>query len=527
MKRSVGSVVLVLFLFVGLLSVTAVSRNIVVMSHTQEFGTIDPARGTDYTESYAMLNIYEPLVFPSPEGDMLPHLAESWSVSDDGLVWTFNLRQGVKFHDGSALTADDVKFSMDRMLALGDGYSWLWSDVVEETTVEDAYTVSFSLNMPYAPFLPSLCWFFVVNKELVLANAQPGDYGDYGDYGTAWLATTTTEDAGSGPYTLMSWDRGREIVFERFVEYWGGWPKGDQHIDVVRSIYLPETATVKAMLRRGDLTLVEHWRTYTDYQEMATYPGVRVVEMVSPEQLSFKLNTQKPPTDCLHVRRALSWAYDYETTIEFIEPGTLQARGPIPESIPGHNPRVFRYEFDLDEARAELEKSEYYPNIPPLELVTPSGLEARRRMAERFAETLGEIGVDLRINIETWGRMTDLARTPETTPNIMVISVSANYADPDSYLYAMYHSRAAGTWMSTEWLQDPLVDQLIDQERVTMDVAERYHVMDIIQQIIVEKAPDVFVNTIPLYVAVRDELKGFTFRPVMSFYYYFPDWWID
>jgi len=148
-------------------------------------------------------------------------------------------------------------------------------------------------------------------------------------------------------------------------------------------------------------------------------------------------------------------------------------------------------------------------------------------MAVRFKEKLEPLGVKLDIHVEPWGRMTDLATTVETTPNIMVTSVSSNYPDADTYLNCMYHSRGSGTWMSTEWLQDPLVDQLIDQERTTLDPEERAHIMNVAQAVIVERCPDIFVYVMPLRVAIQDYLKGFTYRPVMSFYYYFYDWWFE
>lgn len=528
MKRLSILLVVLLALLMGFSYVgQAAERNILTMSCNQEFGTIDPHRGTDWTESMAMVNVYDALVFPSSAGEMEPKLAASWTASPDGLTYTFTLRKGVKFHDGSEVTAEDVAFSMGRALTLKEGYSWLWLDVVEEVTVNDTYTVTFHLNKPFAPFVSTLAWLFIANKDLVLAHKQPGDFGEFGDYGAQWLSVTTNEDVGSGPYKLKSWDRGREIAFERFLDYFEGWPHGDKSIDEVHVLLIYENSTVRTMLRKGELTIVEHWRTYSDYEEMDGYPNAYVISFISPEELSFKINTKKPPTDDVHIRRMLAWAMDYKSVLEVLEPGSGVAKGPIPEVIPGHNPRVFGYYMDLDKAREEMEQSKYYPNIPPIELVLPTGLENRRKMGLRLQENLSKLGVKLNISQELWGRMTDLATTAETTPNIMVTSVSANYPDPDTYLYCMYHSRAVGTWMSTEWLQDPLVDQLIEQERVTLDPEERAHIMNVLQHIIVERCPDIFIYVMPLRAAVQDYLKGFTPRPVMSFYYYYHDWWYE
>jgi peptide/nickel transport system substrate-binding protein len=523
----------ILILVLGLLGTlivgggVAAARNVFTMAHTQEFGTIDPARGTDYTESYAMLNLYDGLVFPSSTGAIEPKLAESWTITPNGLAYTFNLRRGVKFHDGTELTAEDVKFSLERVLALKEGYSFLWAGIVSGVTADSPYVVTFHLSKVYAPFLATLPWLFIVNKDQILAHKAPGKFGEFGDYGAEWLAVTQNEDAGSGPYTLKSNDKIQEIVFERFLDYWEGWPHGDKSIDEAHSIFLVETATCKAMLRTGELTMVEHWRTYEDYVEMDAIPGVTALNFLSPEELCYKINTKKAPTDDVHIRRMLAWAFDYDTMLNVVEPGSGPARGPIPPGIPGHNPRAFQYYQDLDKAREELKLSKYYPNVPTIQIVTPAGLEARRRVAVQFKETLATLGVNAEISVEQWGRMTDLAATKETTPNIMIISVSSNYPDADTYLQFMYASSAVGTWGSCEWLLDPLVDQLIEQERTTLDPEERAHILNVIQDIIVERCPDIFVNVLALRVATQEYLKGFTYRPVMSFYYYFRDWWFE
>lgn len=527
MKRNTYLIVAVVALLLMVCPNMTAARNIMTMSHTQEFGTIDPQRGTDYTETYAMVNIYDTLVFPNSAGDMEPKLAENWKASPDGLTHTFTLKKGVKFHDGSELTAEDVVFTMNRSLSLKEGYSWLWADIIGKVSADGSHKVIFSLKKPFAPFVSTLAWLYVVNKDAILAHKEAGDHGEFGDYGAKWLSVATNEDAGSGPYKLKSWDRGRAIVFERFADYFQGWPKGEKSLDEVHSLFIPENATVRTMLRKGELTMVEHWRTYDDYQEMDKYPNAHVISFISPELLSFKMNTKKKPTDDIHIRRALAWAMDYDAVLNILEPGSAVAKGPIPQTIPGHNPRLFRYSMNLDKAGEELKKSKYYPDIPPIEVVLPAGLENRRKMALRFQQNLATLGVKLIVNIEPWGRMTDLATTLETTPNIMIISVSANYPDPDTYLYTMYHSKAAGTWASTEWLQDPLVDQLIEKERVTIDPAERAHLMNVLQHIVVERCPDIFVYTMAMRVAVQNYLKGFTPRPVMSFYYYFHDWWYE
>lgn len=528
MKRFNILFVILMIMFIGLCSISqAQDQNILVMSVNQEFGTIDPASGTDYTELLAMYNIYSTLVFPDSDGVSQPKVAESWTTSPDGLTYTFHLKKGIKFHDGSELTAEDVKFSMDRMIALRDGYSWLWSDIIEETTVDDMYTVTFQLSEPFGPFVSTLPLFSIVNKDLVLRNKQEGEFGEFGDYGANWLSVTDNEDAGSGPYILKAHDRGREIVFERFPDYFEGWPHGDQSVDEVRVLQIHENATIKMMVRNGELSLVDHYRTNEDYQEMDSFPNAKAINFDSSYIVAAKINTKIPPTDCIHIRRMLSWAFDYDMVTDVIRGGSPQARGPIASTIPGHNPRVFQYNYDLEKAKEEMMLSKYYPDIPDIVVTYPVGTEDRRKMAHLLQESLAKIGVNLIIREEQWGRITELVTTVETTPHICITSQTPTYPDPDALLYTMYHSDAAGTWMSSEWLQDPIIDQLMDKERVTVDRDERMHIMNIIQQIVSEHCPDIFIDNMVVHNAAQDYVMGLTWRPIMSAWYYFHDLWFD
>jgi len=157
---------------------------------------IDPAVGSDFSSSSSFVNLYDTLVYPTPDGGVKPNVAESWETSADGLTWTFNLRKDVKFHDGSMLTAHDVKFTMDRLTTIGEGYAYMYG-AVESTDVVDDYTVQFNLSKTYGPFLTTLVRLYILNEELVMANAKSdGMYGDKGDYWKEWLLT---HDAVSGP----------------------------------------------------------------------------------------------------------------------------------------------------------------------------------------------------------------------------------------------------------------------------------------------------------------------------------------
>ena len=151
-------------------------------------GEIDPAKATDYADTVLMSNIYDTLVYPKAGGPGVePLLATEWTT--DGNSYTFKLKDGVKFHSGNPLTADDVVFSLNRMIAMGQGFSSLFAGRVEKAEAIDPLTVKFTLTEPYAPFLAALVRLPVVDAKTVMANKADGKHGEFGDYGEAWMSS--------------------------------------------------------------------------------------------------------------------------------------------------------------------------------------------------------------------------------------------------------------------------------------------------------------------------------------------------
>jgi peptide/nickel transport system substrate-binding protein len=194
--RILGIVVAMLAIgLCGLVGAQQAAENVAVINAYPVIWS-DPAVASDWYDTEVMYNLYSPLVYPTPEGSVRPHLATSWEpVGGDLAHWRFKLRQGVKFHSGNELTAEDVAWSMTRFITMGRGNSGPLGKVT--ATVVDKYTVDFILDKPSAIFPETLALFFPVEKRLVEANIKkPGNYGELGDYGEEWL---TYNDAGLAP----------------------------------------------------------------------------------------------------------------------------------------------------------------------------------------------------------------------------------------------------------------------------------------------------------------------------------------
>lgn len=480
----------------------------------QTTATLDPAKHKDETESLHVMNVYDPLLWPTKGGPPKPHLAESWDVSDDGLTYTFHLRKGVKFHDGTELTAEDVAFSMDRMLSLGKGFAWLWKDVLDvgDTEAVDDYTVAFHLNKPYGPFLATLVQFFVVNKDLLLANKEAGDYGEFGDYGQDFL---NRQDAGSGPYWVEVYEPGTKTVFRKFDDYWGGWEPNQ--VTKANFLIVGELATQKLMLQKGEVDFIEQWHSVESFEELEKSPGI-VVEKDPNVQLFFlSMNNQKPPLDNMDVRKAISYAFDYDTAVNVIFKGAAQARGPVPILLPGHNPNTLQYTQDMAKAKDYLAASGIDPSQYKLNYVYVTGLESEEKIGLLLQANLKELGFEVEMQPEPWARMVELVSKQDTAPHFMAVFHTAKYPSPDGHTYLMFHPNAWGTYMSCSYYDNPEVSELLEQARATVDTEKRYELYGKVQEIVADEAAALFIANPMHRMAHRDRVTGYTFLGVLGY----------
>jgi len=452
---------------------------------------IDPAVGSDYAASSALVNLYCTLVWPCPAGEMHPHVAERWEVSPDGLIYTFYLRPGIKFHDGTELTAEDVAFSMERLTTIGEGFAYLFIGVVREVEVVDTHTVQFHLYETFGPFLSSLVRLYIVSKETVMANLRfPGPFGEFGDFGKEYLMTNA---AGSGAYKVKEFPIGEYLLMERFEDFWG--EVAPYAPDLVKFIGLTEPVTVRTMMAKRELEITDPWQPMEAFKMLDDIEYVELMGFFDGGMHYLMLHNRRPPLDCVHVRRALSWVMDYETVIEHIFPGTRQAVGPVAHVLPGHNPNVFQYYQDFNKAREELRKSKYYGMLDqyPIEYHWTAEVPDLEKIALMMMADAAEVGIEIVVVKTPWLKMIDQAASIETTPHIMSIWVAPHYPEAGSKLKSRYHSANVGTWEQTEWLMDPEIDRLIDEALATIDEEKRFRKYRDLQEIIVELAPSIFV----------------------------------
>ena len=493
---------------------------------------IDPAVGSDLVSSIALCNIYDSLVFPTPDGSVKPCLAKSWTVSEDGLTYTFELVPGVKFHNGDELTADDVVFSLERIMTIGEGYGYLFTTSVEGVKALEKYKVQFTLKKTFGPFLGALVRLYILDKNQVMANLQKeGIYEEFGDYGKGWLIT---HDAGSGPYQVKENKIPEYLLLEKFNDYWAGWENKDAP-QYWKQIGTHEAITVKTLFSRGELEITDQWQTSESLDALDQIPNIEVSSHFEGGVMNITLNTKKPPTDDIHFRKALAYCLDYQQIVNKIYPGFRPIAGNVASSTPGYNPNLKPYTLDLAKAEGELKQSPYYGKLDqyPIEIYWLNTAPDEEKVALMLQANAAKLGIKVDIVKSPWLSICENMAKPETTPNGAIIFVSPHYAEAGSMLESRYHSRSCGTWEQGEWLQNPEIDAMIEDAIATIDQKERFQKYYVIQEKIEELCPTIWIleqaskhayrSDYVVFPAAEAVKQGKPNNPVKGYNFYFRD----
>jgi peptide/nickel transport system substrate-binding protein len=472
---------------------------------------IDPHGVLFDTMSGLLSNVtYEPLMDYNPDTRQVEGvLATDWSVDDEGKVYTFTLRDGVTFHDGSALTAEAVKLSFERIMEI-NGARAQFLRGVENIEVVDDHTVAIHLEDTNATFMANL-------QDLPIASAEALKTHD-----KAWFETNA---AGSGPYQLDgAYVPGSDSIrFVPYADYWRGWgregfvrdlPEGVQHVGPIEFRVVPESATQRLLLESGEAHFM--WRFPISYlSEFENSPLVKT-QVVPEFRISLlPLNVAHGPLQDIRLRQMLQYAFPYDAYIEYYRGMASPAPGPI-------NPQFLEDDTlqapvqDLDRAAELLAEAGYAPGELTLRYVYPTGGEEQRQPGILLQDALAQIGVNLVVDTIPWASIVELvASGAENAPDVMTLINSPKGTDPGvAFLVQFYHSVNSGRNYNWSRYNNPEVDALLDQAIRTVDQEARYELYRQAQRLIVADAPSVFLAYPNRWVAMNRNLSGFWFSPI-------------
>jgi peptide/nickel transport system substrate-binding protein len=476
---------------------------------------LDPHQIFDVPMQLYSLNDYDNLYrYEGNPPELKPWLAESYTVSPDGLTYEFKLRQGAKFHDGSEITAEDVVYSFKRVLALGKGPSGAFKPVLkpDNVTAPDKYTVRFVLNHAYAPFLAAVPIVMMVNPRVIKAHETNNDWG------AAWLGSN---DAGSGAYILdASTYRPLERVdLKQNAAHFRGWSDNPKAPKEVQIIPTRETSTRVLALLKGSVDMTDSYLPTDQVERIQKAKGVHIEKHTSMRVFVLRMNNTKPPLDNVNMRKCLAHAFNYDGFINEILKGyAVRNPAPLPNILWGYPKDVVAYDYDLKKAKSfcDKAKAEGAPTSRPIEIHIQSQLEQTNQAAQLLQSDLAQIGVNLKIISDTWANITTNTAKADTTPDMWVHWVSTYFVDPENWIGQMYDSQFHGTWKASSWYKNPKVDELLRKARSVTDQKERQPLYEEATKLVVADSPDIWVyNTVELR-GVTDRVKDFRFSPVGS-----------
>jgi peptide/nickel transport system substrate-binding protein len=482
-----------------------------------ELADIDPAITSRANDSVVVLNCYDAL-FRFEGWKRVNSLCQEYSYSTNKRTVTFRIRQGVKFHDGREVKASDVVYSMVRMLALKGPTSILWDGVVQPEKVKlvDEYRLSITTARPYGALLDSLAWMWIVNEQLVRRNYKDNDYGK---------AFLSTNDAGSGPFTIEVNRPGELIRLRRFADYWGGWP--GRYLDAFEMQIVREPATRRLLMQQGEAHVIDLWALDVDGHEQLKSAGLAdTFEGSRPSITNIMMHNQKPPTDNKHFRKACAYAFNYDANIKGLQKGHADyAYGPLPKGYDFYKsyqntPNAYRR--DLDRARFHLRESGFNPRDPRntvLRFNARQGIPAHADLGLLLQSSLREIGINIDLLFSTLPEFRAKQFDITKGENFARISYSGLTKAPDGYCTALFHSDQwkDGGWFATmQWYKNTRVNTLLNVAKVSADPKIRQKLFEELQDIVFDDAPSIWIDQIRHITSTSKRLRGYVDLPLWA-----------
>lgn len=503
--------------FAGLLTLSACKvqppvdpHKVIVYGKSKDAVKLDPADISDGESSAVTVNLFEPLIrFKDEKTEVEPALAESWETSPDKLTWTFHLRQGVKFHDGTPLNAEAVKFNYDRQKDKDnpwrfDGqfeYWHLFFGSVKAIDAPDPHTVIFRLDHPDATFQANLAMF-------TMGISSPTAIKKYGrDY--------FKHPVGTGPFYLERWVRNEKIKMRRFDDYWG--PKPEIEMLIFKPV--PDNAVRLLELETHSIDVLDGINP-DDVPRIVNNPELKMLTQPGLNVGYLALNELKKPFDNVLVRRAINYAIDKRALVNaFFAEGKLgmPAKNPMPQMILGYNDQIQDYTHDPAKARALLAQAGYPDGFETSLWAMPIArpyMPQPQRIAEAIQADLAKIGIRTKIVTYDWGTYLDRMSNAEHTMGLA--GWIGDNGDPDNFLYSLLdkNNTKVGSAANYAFYKSEAVHQLLVKAQGVYDTAERAELYRQAQVLIHQDAPWVPLFHSTQIMATRKGIEGFYLHPV-------------
>ncbi|HUR00079.1 MAG TPA: ABC transporter substrate-binding protein [Gemmatimonadaceae bacterium] len=481
-------------------------KTIIDSRDTYDPRSMDPALSTDVPTGRVVAYLFDGLTRFTPDAKVVPGLAKSWDISPDGITYTFHLRSGVKFHDGTPFTAKNVVATFQRVLdpATKGGRGWPLYPIkgaedyaaskgktITGLVAQDDSTVVVTLKEPLAIF-PKLLAMPVAS---IVPEKVPADFGQ--------------KPVGTGPWKFVEWRHDDYLRFAKNADYFDGPPKTDS----LMARIIPEMSTAVAEFESGNVDVLnvpdqtsKSWDTDQQKQKLLTSaPALRFWYV--------GINTTRGPLKDPRVRQALNYAVDVNTMLSQVMAGRgTIAAGVIPPTLGGADANKKGYTHDVAKAK-QLLADAGHPNGIDLELWA-STTDQSPRISQTLQANLAEAGIRVKIIQRDASSMREAARKGQT--DLALKEWWADYPDAENFLYPLLHSKNKGPGGNVSFYSNPKFDALIDQAHREQDEAKRNTLYTQANDIAFTDAPMIFLFFYKDLYAVQPWIKGFTVPAVFS-----------
>ena len=471
---------------------------------------LDPALEEDGESFKVCDNIYDTLIqYKDGSTELEPGLAERWEGSDDGLIWTFHLRKGVKFHDGTPFNAEAVLFSLNRQHEKSHPFNdvsgsyvyWVatgLTDIVDKISAIDDFTVRISLKTAYSPFIYTIA----ITPFSIVSPTAVKKWGD--EY--------FNNPVGTGPFKFSRWDKKDKIVLEANDDYWGGRPNLDRVI--FRSIPANEIRLIE--LQQGGLHAME-FPNPDDLQQIEDDDNLELLSQPGMNIGYLAMNFDKPPLDNQKVRLAINHAIDKVTIIKHLYQGLgIPAKNPIPPTLWSYDDTIQDFEYNPALARTLLEEAGY-PNgfettlwaLPVPRPYIPDG----RALAEVIQSDLRKIGIKTKIVTYDWG--TYLDKTMNGEHDMAMLGWSADLGDPDNFFnFLLSKSSAEKPAGNIAFYRSDAMQDVLEKARSISDKDQRIALYKEAQQIFHKDVPWVPLAHAKQVLVINKKVKNLNLQPL-------------
>ncbi len=461
----------------------SVDGDVLIAAIGGEPDQLDPQRTSSYFAFEVLENVFDTLVAPDENLEMQPALAESWEVSDDQLTWTFDLRDGVTFHDGSEFTSEDVVYSYRRIIDEQLANAWKFAAITDITAPDDD-TVVITVAQPTPNLLSNLGGF----KGMAIVQQENVESGDI-----------TTAPIGTGPFSVTGYSSGDRITLAANSDYWGGAPE----LGGVEFRFISEPATALAALRAGDI----HWTDVVPPQQVSELESDDTVQLgltPSSDYWYLALNEAREPWSDVRVRQALAYAIDRDAIVQAVSYGTAALNQlAIPEQSVWYT-EYDEYSTDLDTAQALLDEAGFTGGT--LDLLATSDYPETVTAAQIIASNLEPLGIDVEIRQPDFSTWLD----EQNTGNFDMLMMGwLGNIDPDDFYYAQHHTDGAS---NAQKYSNTEVDALLDAGRIETDPEARKELYAQAATIIADEVSYIYLYNPSVIQVWSPDVTGYTTR---------------